>query len=53
MNKVQRVLLNPKRGKTKNTRTQAQRRAATDTAAFIQVIQYNDQFLFHLENEFG
>ena len=31
---------------------QAQRRAATETAAFIWVFRYNDETSFHLENDF-
>ena len=35
-----------------NTRKQAQRRAATETAAFIWVFRYYDESSFHLENDF-
>ena len=36
----------------RNQDEQAQRRAATETAAFIQVFRYNDDSLYHLENDF-
>jgi len=35
-----------------NSKQQTQRRAETETIAFIQVFRYNDQSSFHLENDF-